>query len=107
MNITKSAFSALTLPLFLVGNWVASAADTVQAPSALPPAAIVSRFAHERLWQRTIETILPNGRTWREVREYSELATGICRRDDASGSWIDASPEIEIVNGVPVARNTQ
>ena len=106
MEFPRSRFTFLALLAIAALGPVARTAAGDETPS-LPPATIASRSAHERLWRRTVQTTLSNGHTLRQDREYTELATGICRWDEASASWVDASSEVEILNGVPVARNTQ
>src|SRR5437762_462598 len=98
---TWAALTCIAVPL------AARAAAVVNEAATLPAATIVSRSAHERVWQRTVESLVPNGQTRREIRGYTELATGLCHWDQPSSSWVDASAEIEIVAGTAVARNTQ
>ena len=76
-------------------------------PAALwaadPPYTVVSRAANERLWQRTVEQRLPDGRVVPREQSYIEYATGL-HYATAEG-WKESSETLELLADGAVARH--
>ena len=60
---------------------------------------VIERGPHHAV----VQAILPDGTT----NQFTQLQTGLNRRSEVDGQYIPASDEVELVNGVPLARKTQ
>jgi hypothetical protein len=71
------------------------------APANAPASggySIVQRGPFSRLWQQTVLTTNVSGEVSTNFQTYTELGTGICYPDPATGEWLDS---VEQVQGVP------
>ena len=66
---------------------------------------VVERGPHHKVWQRTVQETLRDGRVVTRHSSFTELATGMHYLEN--GQWVEAKEEIEIVNGSGIARKGQ
>ncbi|MBI5386478.1 MAG: hypothetical protein HZA90_17540 [Verrucomicrobia bacterium] len=81
------------LALLLLAGLLASSRTTAQDNQ--PAYAVVARGPHHRVWQRTEERKLPNGRTIEEKHAYTELASGMHYWEN--GQWQESQEVIELL----------
>lgn len=67
---------------------------------------VVSRDAHNNVYQRTTYELTPSGQWYPHVHQYVETATGL-NFQDSTGAWQPSSPDIEPVPGGAAATNGQ
>src|SRR5437016_12230531 len=60
---------------------------------------VIERGPHHAV----VQTILPDGTT----NQFTQLQTGLNRWSEADRQYVPTSDEVELVNGVPLARKTQ
>jgi len=60
---------------------------------------VIERGPHHAV----VQTILPDGTT----NQFTQLQTGLNRWSEADRQYVPASAEVELVNGVPLARKTR
>src|SRR4051812_45859208 len=67
---------------------------------------VSERGPHHRVWQKSVQTRLPSGKTKTNITaSYTELAGGLCYWDGKA--WQDSVEEVRIVNGNGVADKGQ
>jgi Calx-beta domain-containing protein len=71
----------------------------IARPAGAQESTIIERGAHHDV----IQTILPDGST----NSFNHLQTGLNRWSEADNQYVPASAEVEVVNGLPLARKTQ
>ena len=52
-----------------------------QSLSASTPFQIIERGPNSRVWQKLEYRVMPDGRQVPQVHKYTELGTGLCRKD--------------------------
>ena len=87
--------------LVLALTWYASAVG--QGTKGDDELRITERGPHHRVIERTITELLPDGTVRERLSSYTELATGLHYQNER-GDWLESREEIEILNGVAVAR---
>src|SRR5438093_12949250 len=87
----------LSFPLTVLVAAVAQPANT-----ALPEATVTERGEQYRVWQRTIKTMLDDGRVVDQAGSYVELGNGICYFDGQQ--WLDSQEIVEVFPDGAVAR---
>jgi hypothetical protein len=65
---------------------------------------VVSRGPHHRVVNRRVQETLSDGRVVEQVRQYTELGTGLHYWDATTGQYKDTEELIEVVNGFAVAQ---
>jgi hypothetical protein len=81
---------------------------TQQSTTLLPPTqpSVVSRDANSRVWRWTEYEQGPGGQSISQAHSYTELATGLCYRQN--GQWMDSLEQINILpDGSAAATNGQ
>ncbi len=69
---------------------------------------VAERGADHRVWQYKTSQTNENGKVSEQVHTYTELGTGLSRKDPLTGQWIDADPEIVVAaNGKGLAQKAQ
>ena len=91
---------SLLMKTLLIAS-IASFASSLAFGQPVAPA-VVERGPNHRVWQRTITSVLPNGRVAERKSSYTELATGLHYWKD--GQWAESKEEIEIFQGAAAAR---
>ena len=87
----------------LTGGWVdARAADEA---TRAPAWSVVERGPHHARWEAVSEVEI-NGVTESFTRAYTELKTGMHFWDEQQARWLEAKEDIEIINGIGVARQS-
>jgi len=83
-------------------------AESAVAQEAMSAPVISAKGPHSRVWSRTVQQKLSNGKvTTRIVPAFTELSGGMHYWSDEQKDWIESSGEIEVINGVGVARHGQ
>src|SRR5678816_2402833 len=83
--------------LFLFSLMAGAHAQTEGVAGGVTEAVIGARGPHSRIWQRTVEETLPDGRIIKRTSGYTEIAVG--RHFQKDGEWVDAREEIELIPG--------
>src|SRR5262245_56424402 len=80
------------------------ASAQIQAGASSEPT-VVDRGAHWRVWERTTQQIMPDGRTVERRGSYIELSPGAHYLKD--GQWVETKEQIELFPDGAVARQGQ
>src|SRR5438477_5340445 len=75
------------------------------APVELAPT-IVEIGPHHRVWERSIDQVLPDGSVLQDKTGFTELCTGLYYTDE-TGQLRESQPVFELLPGAAVARKTQ
>jgi hypothetical protein len=70
----------------------AQQAATIPQPT---PYSVISRSSSQRIWQRTVYELSPNGQAVPHTEQYTEISDGACFLKN--GQWYDSQPEIVIM----------
>lgn len=98
-NSMKTTFRLGVYALLPIFAYITQAQQTTTATvtsTAQTNYAVVHREANERTWQRTVQKVLPSGKTVSHVECYEELGIGICHIG-TNGQWIDSIENISLL----------
>jgi len=89
--------------LIVVGQSQAQQATITPSPT---PYSVIHRDAYSRIWEQTTYERLPSGKVIPHLHHYTELATGLCYKQN--GQWVDSQAQITILpDGTAAATNGQ
>jgi hypothetical protein len=78
-----------------IATWCEAQQTSQQTVPPPTPFSVTSREANARVWESTSYDLLPSGQTVPHLHSYTELATGLCYRQN--GQWLDSQEQISIL----------
>ncbi len=100
-QLRKAVFGRSLLVLAAALPWAAAAQTTPDGFS------VVEKGPHHRVWQKIVAERDAEGVEREVVHAYTELATGMHYRDQATGQWRESREEFDLVEGAAAARQGQ